>query len=76
MLKRNRTIVSNVLVVAMMLALALPVAADEGPDEGPVESLWNDLVQWVGDLMAPPVASDPPPPEPDDEQGIMIDPHG
>ncbi|MEM1203288.1 MAG: hypothetical protein AAGN66_08670 [Acidobacteriota bacterium] len=68
----NRKVLSTIAIVLALATVALPAAADDGA----LESMWNDLVQWVTDWVTPTAANDPPPPDPDDEALPVIDPHG
>ncbi|MEM9598244.1 MAG: hypothetical protein AAGD06_28530 [Acidobacteriota bacterium] len=73
-MKKRHLVVAMGLVLA--LALAMPVAADDGLS---VESLWNELVEWMVDLVTvepATVQSPDAPPDPDDELLSNVDPNG
>ncbi|MEM1203762.1 MAG: hypothetical protein AAGN66_11085 [Acidobacteriota bacterium] len=68
----NRKLLSAIAIVVALATVALPAAADDRA----VQSMWNELVEWVTEWVTPTVAADPPPISPDDEILPVTDPHG
>ncbi|MEM9595986.1 MAG: hypothetical protein AAGD06_17060 [Acidobacteriota bacterium] len=68
----------NFLVLAIVVALAMVAMPTWADDDSALASAWEELIQWVVDLIEPGTASSPDPeaPEPDDEALAHVDPSG
>ncbi|MEM9598981.1 MAG: hypothetical protein AAGD06_32230 [Acidobacteriota bacterium] len=63
-------------VLVMVVGLALVATPTWADDDHAVASAWEELVQWVIDVLTPEAANDGEPLEPEDEALPHPDPSG